>query len=500
MAEICREIEEWIEEEVTKPVEEWVERQEERCEEEECNWWVLCLNKVVCWFVTVVVRVVTYVIEIVGKWVTRTVCTLITATFDLFVNIIKGLYNIIVGIFTLDWARIVDGLIEIFGGLLEWGLTIFRVITLGDTVAFIIDEINKSRLRDHVRGLLEEKYEGRELDTIKDALSVDHGAFGWRLGGRAIRVFVDSHFKSNDESVVPDLLALHENGDINLFQLAGFDWDDYWNRSRYYPVHKGIFVTGGGGLLGDGDGIPQLSRDELQLYIDSRGTEGPEFIIFPMSSNLLGSKLNVTKEKGRQLGLLFHWEQETIRISELDHIIQSGQNCCGDDNQVAFLRDIIGRRTKVRDEFGIIDDETAALEDLCTPVSVAVFRYESMTLNGLATILKQSECIACADCGETPGLSPNDNSGTTFKDRLPDIVWKYVQVHELGHYYGLCHVISGLERIMYSGRSSEAVNLSTFLDYLYLRGEPSFTIDEAMQAWDYIVAHVPASCLMERIE
>jgi hypothetical protein len=53
---------------------------------------------------------------------------------------------------------------------------------------------------------------------------------------------------------------------------------------------------------------------------------------------------------------------------------------------------------------------------------------------------------------------------------------------------------------MFSGRSSAPINWLTFLDYLYLHGEPTFTVEEAMQVWDYIVAHVPASCLMERVE
>jgi hypothetical protein len=48
MATVCREIQEWIEEQVEQPIEEWENRQEQRCREEECNWWVLCLNKLIC--------------------------------------------------------------------------------------------------------------------------------------------------------------------------------------------------------------------------------------------------------------------------------------------------------------------------------------------------------------------------------------------------------------------------------------------------------------------
>ncbi|MGP1308780.1 MAG: hypothetical protein ACTS27_01110 [Phycisphaerales bacterium] len=62
MAEICHEIEEWIEEEVAKPVNKWVERQEERRGGHPRKWWVLCLNKLVCWLVTVLVKVVAVIV------------------------------------------------------------------------------------------------------------------------------------------------------------------------------------------------------------------------------------------------------------------------------------------------------------------------------------------------------------------------------------------------------------------------------------------------------
>ncbi|MCA8957176.1 MAG: hypothetical protein KDC87_13965 [Planctomycetes bacterium] len=106
----CREIQEWIEEKVSKPVEEWEDRQEERCKKEKCKWWMLCLNKLFCWLVWVTVKVVRWVVVTVGKWVTRTVCTLISLVIALVVALAVGLWNIVVGIVTWDWARVWDGL------------------------------------------------------------------------------------------------------------------------------------------------------------------------------------------------------------------------------------------------------------------------------------------------------------------------------------------------------------------------------------------------------
>src|SRR5688500_10300281 len=78
MGRVCREIQEWVEQSVEQPVESWEDRQEQRCKEEPCNWWLLCLNKLVGWLVWVTVRVIRYVVVTIGKWVTRAVCEVIS--------------------------------------------------------------------------------------------------------------------------------------------------------------------------------------------------------------------------------------------------------------------------------------------------------------------------------------------------------------------------------------------------------------------------------------
>ena len=91
-------------------------------------------------------------------------------------------------------------------------------------------------------------------------------------------------------------------------------------------------------------------------------------------------------------------------------------------------------------------------------------------------------------------------------DNMPDTVWKYVPTHELGHYFGLCHA-DGLDRIMYSPRAEGwwnkdkgAVTLRTIYSLIFFKGEPSFTLEEEMQTWDYIIEHFPANCLGSNAE
>ena len=126
MGRSCREIHEWIEEEIEQPIEDWEDRQEQRCRNEPCNWWLLCLNKLVCWFVWVTVKVIRWVVVTVGKWVVRVVCEVVNFVLDVIGFIIGLILSIpiIGGIIrtVLNWVleviwRIV-GVIDLLGSLL----------------------------------------------------------------------------------------------------------------------------------------------------------------------------------------------------------------------------------------------------------------------------------------------------------------------------------------------------------------------------------------------
>jgi hypothetical protein len=125
MGQVCHEVQDWVEENIEQPVETWENQQQQRCEEEDCNWWTLCLNKLFCWLVWVLVKVVVWVVVTVGKWVARLVCEVVNFVLDVIgfiVNLILSI-PIIGGIIRtiLNWVteiiwRLV-GLIDFFGSL-----------------------------------------------------------------------------------------------------------------------------------------------------------------------------------------------------------------------------------------------------------------------------------------------------------------------------------------------------------------------------------------------
>jgi hypothetical protein len=78
MAESCKEQQIRVEEETLQPIDRFVKEQRERCENEECNPWLLCLNQLVCWFVWVTVKITEWVVIVVVRWVYRLVCVTVS--------------------------------------------------------------------------------------------------------------------------------------------------------------------------------------------------------------------------------------------------------------------------------------------------------------------------------------------------------------------------------------------------------------------------------------
>ena len=470
MVEECTEVQEWFEEEIWKPVETWVE--EQMCQQypwyDPRAWG--------CWIVTTLVRVVVWVIVKVGKWVVRTVCKFVSAWIQTLFDVLGGLAEIFMGIINGilygDFSLSLHGLIKAVLGIVNLFFTLVRIVFLGDTVDFIHGEVDRDNLRKIVRTLLEAKYSGDELQKIKDKLHLDRGYFGYRIPLRIISTYLDSETPSPDEPGVPNLVKLHEDGKINLRELCSFQFPALWNRKRYTTVKKNVSRQGSRTRFSRPVSVKlSITRQELEKYLSSRGSEGPKFIVFCMEKKVLETKMRTAELKAREIGLIPQWEQENLEVKLPEHIIHDGKS----SSHARFLTDIVGRSSR----------KDKAFDELCKPVAVGVFGFNLETqMRGIAACLAGSPCLG----------GPDVTSGVAFADCLPDIVWKYVLIHELGHYFGLCHV-DGVDRIMYARK--KMISWWTLPNLVYFKGEPSFTLDEAKQVWEYIVEHFPSHCLRD---
>ncbi len=126
MGRVCKETQDWVEENVEQPVEQFVNQLQQTCVQQDCNWWCLCCNKWLCWLVWVVVRVVTWVVVTVGKWVTRVVCEVVNFVLDVVGSIVKLILSI----------PIIGGIIRT---ILNWVTEIiWRLVGLIDFVASLV--------------------------------------------------------------------------------------------------------------------------------------------------------------------------------------------------------------------------------------------------------------------------------------------------------------------------------------------------------------------------
>ena len=513
MAMVCTQVTEWIENEISKPVEDWEESTEKKCKKRKWydprGWF--------CWLVRVFVFVIRWVIVTVFTAVITITCHLVADLLSMLWNTLKFLGNLLKALFTWDKCALQAGLGN-FGDAFAVGVEL-----MGDVLMRpITDRIQTFRLRRHVGSEIDKRFSDQpELtEAIKTNLNVDTGVFGYRLTCTMYRMFVDSETKTAQSGDVPNLFFLHDphphdTGQINLYELAGFDHScdifskDGWRRSLPRTARK-TFAGGGGGAI-DTD-PPEITRDQLTEYIDSKGTKGPPFLILAMSTPMLDTRIEAAQTKGRQLGLILSFDVKMKEVTDpkylnysetaiyLDPDPPAPVNCATRPKaQVDYLICELARQPKLDhiccdaalQPNTVTGSLTNALHDLCAPVAVGVFRYTINRRSGYTSNL-------IGTSGHAHPLSDDVTSGVSFRAQIPDELRKYVLIHELGHYLGLTHV-DGFDRLMVSGEEGQGSAWTwDSIPNIWWHGGPRFTYAEAERVWDFILDNFPTECLAPR--
>jgi hypothetical protein len=449
---VCHDIGAWVEEKV--------EQELEKCVEQDCDWWCACCNKWFCFLVWVIVIVVT--------WVVTTVCELVADAIDIIVAIVTLVINVIVGIVTWDFGRIWDALVDFVSAVGSLIGDFIRLMTAGGLISAFRDSVNKWRLRNYVEDLIDKHgYSDEQRHQIKDALGITGtGGFGFRLRVAAPRGFV----RSNTTTIAggpPDLVVWNNDSNANtrvdLKILAGFDSTTFWQRGR--PELEG-----------------DPSEDDIDAYLASPTAPGTkQFTIRCMSSSDFEFKLDVAASKATELGLKLKFSPADLEFTRAD-LVRPLPSSAGIK---AFLTSApFNRADKATDPAG-------ATGNLCSPLTVGTFLFRDNSYIGYSAHMNDSTCV---DGGTFPG---NGTTGVAFRDRVPDFIYKWVPIHELGHTFGLCHV-DGIERVMYSAKEKSWWSWWAIPEYLFLKGEALFTLDEAKKVWDYIIANFSPDCLARR--
>lgn len=549
--EACSNIGQWVEENVWQQVDQWVSQEQRKCEEQDCNWWCLCCNKWLCWIIVVLVKVVVWVVVTVVKWVVTLVCQIVTivvgivvelvlkiihrlVTFfvclfteplqalktlwDLFEDIvdtvediidfvivliddIKGIIHdvgrlvedlgrtfcifgdVVCAIFTaifgfikgvidwvediVDWVRdTVEGVKDLIMGILtlNWcriqrGLGILNVLRVITSVLRIPAQwfyvgpknlIDDATLENIIRDAMTTAFAG---DSERLARSLKLAC----IGGYPVGVPIAIDARRIAIRSTEFLRTLHNSGVLNIHAIAGRVSDC---RGEFvYSAFTGEVVYTGTSTT--------VSQSDIDDFLSLGPSAVPSFTVYPIKVALFRRYLDLARKKGFQIGLNFTWPSiKEIVVDEARFVpLQSDDGTLGDAVQKDLFR-LMGRPD--------------VNEDLSVVPTIAIFGYASLSLNGLTSWFR-------------PVLKDTSPTGTTFRTRFPEVAFRFVPIHEIGHYYGLNHEgHDNASLIMWSPQSADKKIPDAVPEYLFLSGEANFNEEDARNTWNYITTTAEA--------
>ena len=549
--EVCEDVRRWVETEVRTPVERFRETQEEQCRNEPCNWWTLCLNKVFCWLVTVVVRVVEFIIEVVGEWVFETVCRLVarglrTVVFSV-ISVVRFLVTFFacifidpgraleaLGDFWFDIVAIIDDLVGIIDLVLDAISDLLDIVgrfvgDLGDSlgpigrfffgiVAGFIHIVSRAvdAIRQIVIGILEAVTSVLKLDfcTAVDKL-IDAGAGI----GKAIVTVTNVLSLGGAGAVVlikRDVLRESVRSKLDL-AFAG-------DSARLGRIKTGI------GLDAMGFGLRWPVEPRRYAISSSSATVDLRAMHLAGTINLFaiagyapicrGSVAGFSSAKEARFEVVYDKTKRRVSLSDLRAYIAAGPAACaaftvyptilqdlryalafakrkffemGIRLQIARITDLpMARPADFVISIGSPDGLSPVISDLRDDVGTRTL----CPIPTLATFTYSDGAFGYTQSVRSNWTSTS-NSGATARSVGIDFVFGAVLAHEMGHYFGLDHPNhDGLEYIMYAPRENrwDANVVGTLISYMLVGGEPSFSIPDANAAWDWIIGVTP-QCL-----
>lgn len=385
---------------------------------------------------------------------------------DGIAQFVDGIFEVISGVLSLDFCRALEGLTRGIGfGLLQALTNALNVFSLG--ARGVLFSFGDKQLNNWLRGELEEKYsrDPERLAELEQILQIDSSSFGinWQ-----VVPFICSISSLSDIS----LRELHEAGELNLFEIAGYA--QIWCqrpllRSDWQLVYKN---TG-----------RRVSLVDLGTYLDDQESVVPEFELLAGSRDALRDLLVVSERKFRCMGIHLKWGTfQTIELQTRGEMEIGGN-----------LDDFITRITiELR------------LSDICTLPAGFVFTY-SPDYSGLANVFWRG--------------SERKATGATVRAGTMNHVYGTVLAHEMGHCFSLCHAgHDGVEHIMFTkvdvdedgnggGNNCgitdldildehrisevtgdlEVVTFPTVVSYLLIHGEPVFSWEDGRNSWRWIL-------------
>jgi hypothetical protein len=267
-------------------------------------------------------------------------------------------------------------------------------------------------------------------------------------------------FYLDSRSTAVDLRALHNEGLLNLYTAIGgpnlCEGRTVNNFAHWEVVYGNTGVS--------------VTRRDIDTFLREGPLAVPPFRVYAIKNAVYERHLEVARRKAFEIGLDIMWGRiRDYAVSNADEFP---------------YRYATGEQSTILTRFGRMG---GGADDLCQVPALAIHRYAGeggSTLNGVTSWFRP------------PGAT--GPSGVSFRDRTPEYVFRWVLIHELGHYFGLGHAgHNGLEHIMYTNAPEEGlspVTGGTVAEYIFFSSEPHFTLDDARVVWDWLTT-AAVSCV-----
>jgi len=284
---------------------------------------------------------------------------------DLVRDTVEGVRDVLVGLLSLDWCRIQQGL----------GIgNILRIITSVLRLPGMLFYVGP-------RGLIEK----RDLESIMDkAMGAAFGDDGGRLERSRTRSGIGGSPLGVPMTLDPRRMAipsgrflrdLHNTGVLDLYALVGrftnCQGKTAWDQFKGEVVYTGTRLT--------------VTKTDIDDFLANGSEAVPPFTVYSITRDTLRNRLKLTKRKGLQLGIHFSWSPiGEINISD-PRFIPLASDETGDTVQRDLLR-VMGRPD--------------VNEDLSVVPFIAIFGYVKGGLHGLTVVVPSAQ----------KGSEPNGNN------------------------------------------------------------------------------------------
>ncbi|MGH1364651.1 MAG: hypothetical protein ACRBF0_13905 [Calditrichia bacterium] len=366
---------------------------------------------------------------------------------DLTRNVIEILQNLVLGVLRLDPCGLIKAGSSAVGAIART-ISITGQRIGGGFLGSARDILELDQIEAIIEAAISQTFKDENLrEMARENIQLGSTRLGLSIAPNLMRMSINSR----QDNI--DLRALHQEKILNLFQAAGYTTgcgNGILNHPATEVVYRGTNV--------------RVTWRDLDAYLSYGRESVAEFEIFAISKQVFNRYYKLAQRKARTLGLrLENVPIEAYRVRFSDEIPVDRLN-----------------QTRLFQRIG----RNANGDDLCKPPVIAIFKYSDNAFNGNASWWR-------------PPVSVQE-SGVTFKDRQPVYMFRWVLIHELGHYFGLDHLgHSGVEQIMFTSKDSDLdpVTEKSILELVFFTGEPRFIIEDTRIVWTWLTHNAPLCIL-----